>query len=54
MQLLTATQRSSLEETIYMSLIAKDKLDMGEMGEAQDEANRIVSEWMNKNHIYDA
>jgi len=53
MQTITEQQRQSLEERIYMSFMANPELGMGEMGEARDEANRIVSEWMEKEKIVD-
>jgi len=58
--LITEVQIKSLEDKIYSSLMAVKmytvegeelELGMGEMGEAHDEAQRIVKEWMDENNI---
>lgn len=48
---LTAEQITSLETGIYNSLMDNPENGMGEMGEARDEAERIVREWMEGNDI---
>ena len=58
---LTTEQIKSLEDKIYDTLIIAPYMDeetgevmergMGEMGECHDEAQRIVSEWMEENGI---
>ncbi len=58
--IITYTQIKSLEDKIYNTLILAPYLDedgevmergMGEMGEAHDEAQRMVKEWMEENNI---
>ena len=60
MQQLTERQYKTLTQGIYNSLMGltmycecgeECTLGMGEMGEANDEAERIVSEWMEQNKI---
>lgn len=42
---------TSLIDKIYSSLMSMPGVGMGEMGEARDEATRIVDEWMSENKI---
>jgi len=59
--LITEVQIKSLEDKIYMAIMAVEvisedgqdilSLGMGEMGEAREEAQRIVKEWMDENGI---
>lgn len=60
MQTITAKQIEALENSIYSTLMASPYVDsdgevmergMGEMGEARDEAARIVHEWMEESGI---
>ena len=60
MQTLTTNQIKSLEDKIYSTLMASpyfdedgqpSERDMGEMGMCHDEAQKIVSEWMEENQI---
>jgi len=60
MQQLTEKQYKSLTKSIYDSLMgaslpcecgAESSLDMGDMGAANDEAERIVSKWMELNKL---
>lgn len=48
---MTQKQIESLENKIYESLIANPENGLGEMGACRDEAQRIVSEWVNDNGI---
>lgn len=48
---MTLLQIKSLENKIYESLIANPENGLGEMGACRDEAQRIVSEWVNENGI---
>lgn len=48
---MTQLQIDSLENKIYESLIANPENGLGEMGACRDEAQRIVSEWVNENGI---
>ncbi len=59
--IITEVQIKSLEDKIYMAIMAVEvisedgqdilSLGMGEMGEAHDEAQRVVAEWMEENGI---
>lgn len=59
--ILTTEQIKSLQDKIYDTLMITPYIDetdgeimergMGEMGETHDEAQRIVSEWMEENNI---
>lgn len=40
-----------MKQIIYESLIANPENGLGEMGECQDEAERIADEWMEKEKI---
>lgn len=51
MQTITTDAIVSLQEFIYDSLMSNEDMGMGEMGEAREEANRIISEWMEVNNI---
>lgn len=57
---MTQEEIESLEQMIYESIMSitipcecgeSAELGMGEMGEVRDEANRIVSDWIDKNNI---
>lgn len=48
---LTQQQYNSLTDLIYTSLMASDEMGLGEMGEAREEADRIVKEWCENNNI---
>lgn len=57
---ITQKQYDSLVDGIYSSLMSVKsytlegeelEMGMGEMGEARDEAERIVNEWMEENKI---
>lgn len=48
---MTQLQFDSLVNGIYSTLMAQDEMGIGEMGEAQEEAQRIVNEWMDENNI---
>ncbi len=48
---MTQLQIDALENKIYESLIANPENGLGEMGACRDEAQRIVSEWVNENGI---
>lgn len=60
MTIITEEQKESLISAIYQSTMAltlysesgeQVQLGMGEMGEARDEATRIVETWMESNNI---
>ncbi len=51
MTTITETQHQSLVTKIYDSIMGQEDMGFGEMGEATDEANRIVNEWMEENSI---
>lgn len=51
MKEITEKQYASLTKSIYETLMAMDNMGMGEMGAAQDDAERIVNEWMEENNI---
>jgi hypothetical protein len=44
MKQITNKQIESLEMLIYESIMSNEEMGMGEMGEARDEARRIVEE----------
>lgn len=48
---MTTTQYNALVEKIYQSFMNLPDFGLGEMGEARDEAKRIVNEWMAENNI---
>jgi len=48
---ITDSQYKSLIGFIYSSIMGMDGMGMGEMGEAKDEAERIVDDWMEENNI---
>ena len=41
----------TLKRTIFDSLMSMPDMGLGEMGEAYDEADRIVDEWVKENNI---
>lgn len=51
MQYITEQQFNSLVAKIYDSFIASDDNGLGEMGAAQEEAERIAREWCEDNNI---
>jgi len=42
---------NSLVDIIYNSIMANDEYGLGEMGDARDEATRIVMQWIETNNI---
>lgn len=48
---ITKVQYDALKDEIYNTLMAMPDMGMGEMGEATDEANRIVTEWCEEQGI---
>jgi hypothetical protein len=48
---LTFSQTEALETKIYNTFMAMPELSMGEMGDAKDEATRIVRDWAEENNI---
>jgi hypothetical protein len=51
MTCLTYSEAKKLEDKIYDSLMNMPDMGIGEMGEARDEARRIVTEWAEENEI---
>ena len=51
MKQLTENQYLSLVDSIYSTLMAMPEMGMGEMGDARDEAERIVDSWAKENEI---
>jgi len=48
---MTEAQRNNLVTKIYESLISNPEFGLGEMGVCREEAERIVTEWMEENNI---
>jgi len=51
MTTITENQYLSLKQCIYESLISLEENGLGEIGDCQDEAERIINEWMEKENI---
>lgn len=51
MTTITTDQIDSLVKKIYNSLMAGENMGFGEIGECEEEAKRIVLEWMGENDI---
>jgi hypothetical protein len=51
MKQITEQEFYSLKQLIYEKIMESPELGPGEMGEANDEAERIIKEWMEANNI---
>lgn len=51
MNTITEKQYRSLKQKIYLTLLDHPDMGMGEMGECEDEAARIIDEWTKENNI---
>ena len=49
--ILTAKQYENLRDAIYQSIMSIEGVDMGEMGEAYDNAEGVVNDWIRDNGI---